>query len=94
MNSLPKRPSARLRHGLQSFRSIRRMDASFKNARALRLRFFSLGEAAAAVEPGDRAFDDPTLGQLHEAFCLIGSFDDFGFEAWQDFGERVAATAR
>ena len=33
---------------------------------------------------------DRTLGQLHEAFCLIGSFDDFGFEARQDFGERVA----
>src|SRR5208282_958133 len=29
----------RLQQGLQSFRSMRRMDASFKNARALRLRF-------------------------------------------------------
>jgi hypothetical protein len=29
----------RLLHGLQSFRSMSRMDASFKNARALRLRF-------------------------------------------------------
>ena len=28
-----------LRQGLQSFRSMRRMEASFKNARALRLRF-------------------------------------------------------
>ena len=75
----------------QSFRSIRGWIASFKNARALRLEIFPvLGEAAATVEPGDRAFDDPTLGQLHEAFCLIGSFDDFGFEAGQDFGERVA----
>ena len=49
-----------------------------------------LGEAAAAVEPGDRAFDDPTLGQLHEALGVVGSFDDFDFEAGQDFGERVA----
>jgi hypothetical protein len=30
---------SRLRQGLQSFRNMRRMDASFKNARALRLRF-------------------------------------------------------
>ena len=36
----PEKSVPRLRHGLQSFlRSIRRMDASFKNARALRLRF-------------------------------------------------------
>jgi hypothetical protein len=49
-----------------------------------------LGEAAATVEPRNRAFDDPTLGQLHEPFRLIGSFDDFGFETGQDFGERVA----
>ena len=49
-----------------------------------------LGEAAAAVEPGDRAFDDPALGQLHEPLGLRGSFDDFGFESGQDVGERVA----
>src|SRR5271170_2588729 len=30
---------SKLRQGLQSFRSMRRMEASFKNARALRLRF-------------------------------------------------------
>src|SRR6266478_5821923 len=44
-----------------------------------------LGEAAATVEPCDRAFDDPALGQLHEPFRLIGSFDDFCFETGQDF---------
>ena len=49
-----------------------------------------LGEATAAVEPGDRAFDDPTLGQLYEPLGLRGSFDDFGFDTGQDFGERVA----
>ena len=49
-----------------------------------------LGEATAAVEPGDRAFDDPTLGQLYEPLRLRGSFDDFGFDTGQDFGERVA----
>jgi hypothetical protein len=49
-----------------------------------------LGEATAAVEPGDRAFDDPTLGQLYEPLGLRGTFDDFGFGTGQDFGERVA----
>jgi hypothetical protein len=49
-----------------------------------------LGEATAAVKPGDRAFDDPTLGQLCEPLGLRGSFDDFGFGRGQDFGERVA----
>ena len=49
-----------------------------------------LGEATTTVEPRNRAFDDPTLGQLYEPLRLIGSFDDFGFETGQDFGERVA----
>ena len=48
-----------------------------------------LGETTATVEPGDRAFNDPTLGQLHESFGVIGSFDDFGFEMRQGFGKRV-----
>jgi hypothetical protein len=49
-----------------------------------------LGEAAATVEPGNRAFDDPALGQLHEPFDLIGSFDDLGFETGQNPGQRGA----
>ena len=49
-----------------------------------------LGEAAAAVEPGNGAFDDPALGQLHEPLGLIGSLDDFGFKTGTDLGERVA----
>jgi hypothetical protein len=48
-----------------------------------------LGETTAPVEPSDRAFDDPTLGQSHESFGVIGSSDDFGFEVRQGFGERV-----
>jgi len=48
-----------------------------------------LGETTAPVEPSDRAFDDPTLGQSHESFGVIGSSDDFGFEMRQGFGERV-----
>lgn len=49
-----------------------------------------LGEAAATVEPRNRAFDNPTPGQPYEPFRLIGSFDDFGFETGEDFGERIA----
>jgi hypothetical protein len=48
-----------------------------------------LGETTATVEPGDRAFDDPALGQSHESLDVIGSSDDFGFEMRQGFGERV-----
>ena len=48
-----------------------------------------LGETTATIEPRNRAFDNPTLGQLYEPLDLRGSFDDFGFEAGQDFGERV-----
>ena len=68
---------------------MRRMEASLRKARALRLRFSqSLGQSAATVQPSDRTFDDPTLGQRNEPFCLIGTFDDFGFEVWQNIDER------
>ena len=46
-----------------------------------------LGEPSASVEPGDRALDDPTLGQHDEALGLIGSFDDLRFEAREDAGQ-------
>ena len=46
-----------------------------------------LGKAAAAVQPCDRPFNDPTLGQFHEALHLIGSLDDLDFETRQDFGD-------
>ena len=39
-----------------------------------------LGQPAAAVEPGDGAFDNPAPGQHDEAFGLIGAFDDFDVE--------------
>jgi hypothetical protein len=68
------------------------MEASFKNARALRLRFSQfLGETATTIKPSDGSFDDPTLGQFHEPFGLIGSLDDFGFEPRQDFSDPVSA---
>ena len=46
-----------------------------------------LGETATTIEPCDGSFNNPTLGQLHEPFGLIGSFDDLGFEARQDLGK-------
>ena len=36
-----------------------------------------LGEAAAAVEPGQGALDDPAARQQHKAFRLVGALDDF-----------------
>jgi hypothetical protein len=48
-----------------------------------------LGETAATVEPRNGAFDNPSARQNLEAFRGIGSFDDFGFEIGQDFGEPV-----
>ena len=46
-----------------------------------------LGQSAAAVEPGDGAFDHPTPG-LDEALHPIGSLDDLGLEIGQDAGHR------
>ena len=36
-----------------------------------------LGKAAVSIEPSQCAFDDPTAWEHHEAFCGIGSLDDF-----------------
>ena len=78
----------RLYEGLQSLRSMRRMEASLRKARALRLRLFPvLGQSAAAVEPGDRPFDDPTPGLDDEAPDPIGLFDDLGLEMGPDAGQ-------
>ena len=46
-----------------------------------------LGQSAAAVEPGDGAFDHPTPGLDDEALHLIGSLDDLGLEIGQDAGQ-------
>ena len=42
------------------------------------------GEPSAAVEPRNRALDDPAFGQNGEAFDLIGAPDDLSFEVGQD----------
>ncbi len=54
-----------------SLLSKRRMEAHRRNASAERFRHSpSLGEAAAAVEPGDGGFDDPALRQ-HDEFVQV-----------------------
>jgi hypothetical protein len=42
------------------------------------------GEPPATVEPSQRAFNDPALGQHDEALGLIGSLDDVRLQAGQD----------
>ena len=49
-----------------------------------------LGQSAAAVEPGDGAFDHPTPGLDDEALHPIGSLDDLGLEIGQDAGQGAA----
>ena len=44
-------------------------------------------QPAAAVEPGDGAFDHPTPGLDDEALHPIGSLDDLGLEIGQDAGQ-------
>ena len=46
-----------------------------------------LSQSAAAVEPGDGAFDHPTPGLDDEALHPIGSLDDLGLEIGQDAGQ-------
>jgi hypothetical protein len=48
-----------------------------------------LGQPAAAVEPGDGAFDAPALGQHDEALGPIGALDDLGFQTRQDAGQSA-----
>src|ERR1700738_4596985 len=47
-----------------------------------------LGQAAAAVEPRDGAFDDPSLGQDRKALCYIGALDDLDVDLAGGFCER------
>ena len=79
--------------GLQSIRSMRRIDARRKNARALRLRISQslviLGKPSAPVEPSNGALDDPTARQHHKPFSLIGALDDVSFELRQGSRKRL-----
>jgi hypothetical protein len=49
-----------------------------------------LGESSTAIEPSNRALDDPALRQHDKSLNLIGALDDFGLELGQDFCERSA----
>ena len=69
------------------------MDALMK-ASALRLFSQSYGQSAAAVEPGDGAFDHPTPGLDDEALHPIGSLDDLGLEIGQDAGQGAVKDRR
>ncbi len=80
---------------------MRRIEARRKNAKAFRLRHSQslaqerqglsvealpiLGQAATAIEPGDGALDDPSLGQDRKALCCIGTLDDFHVDLPEDF---------
>jgi hypothetical protein len=43
-------------------------------------------QPAAAIEPREGAFDNPTSWQKLKPFGLVGAFDDFDLEVRQDFG--------
>ena len=46
-----------------------------------------LGRAAAAVEPRDGAFDNPSLGPDRKALCDIGALDDLHVDLPEDFAK-------
>jgi hypothetical protein len=46
-----------------------------------------LGRAAAAVEPRDGAFDNPSLGPDRKAICDIGALDDLHVDLPEDFAK-------
>src|SRR5450631_3776421 len=48
--------------------------------------FEILGQPAAAIEPSESALDNPTSRQKRKPFGLVGAFDDFDLDVWQDFG--------
>lgn len=53
-----------------------------------------LGKPTAAVEPGDGALDDPTLGFDDKAFGVIGAFDDLDHQAAHRCGGIVENWSR
>jgi hypothetical protein len=48
------------------------------------------GQPPTAIEPGDRALDDPSLGQRNEPFDVVCALDDFDFQMRQNAGQRDA----
>ena len=51
--------------------------------------FKVLGQSPASVEPGEGAFDNPTLWENLEAFGVIRPFDDFDLEVRKRFGQSL-----
>jgi len=49
-----------------------------------------LGEAAAAIEPGDGAFDNPSLWLNNKALGIIRAFDDLDHEAARRLGQAIS----
>ena len=69
---------------------MRRIEARRKNAKGIAGEVFEvLGQSPASVEPGEGAFDNPTLWENLEAFGVIRPFDDFDFEVRKRFGQSL-----
>ena len=49
-----------------------------------------LCQAAAAVEPCERSFDDPPPWKYHETFGAIGALDDLDLDLSEDFLQPIA----
>ena len=72
--------------GLQSFRSMRRIDARRKKASALRLRFSqSLASLRQRLSHAMVRSTTQRRGKHNKSFGVIGALDDFGFEVGQIF---------
>jgi hypothetical protein len=66
-----------------------RIEARRRHVSALWLRFSNPCKAAAAIEPGDGAFDDPAFGFNDEAFGAISPFDDLDHQAADRAGNAI-----
>ena len=76
--------------GLQSFRSMRRIDARRRKASALRFRFSQ--SFASRRQRLSQAIVRSTIqrrGKHHKSFGVIGALDDFGFEIGEDFRQGL-----
>src|SRR5216684_7605880 len=80
-NSTALESVRRLQAGLQSFLSMRRIEARRKNASAFRLRF---SQSLASL----RQRLSQAIGQNHKSADLIGTFDDFNAEMRSNFCKR------
>ena len=73
------------------FCSIRRMDARLEKCQSIVVAVFPiLGEPTASTEPTDGTLDHPAHGFDHEAFGMIGPFDDFDRQVWHGTGDAAA----